>query len=140
MKNHISQEDIERYRQGNLSITELLAIDDHIASCRTCRLRGGNGQIKKVYQTWRKFLHPKTTLLTHLTYEQLCLYVDGKLTVIDRKMIDAHLETCVRCKEELQDLTEFKTTMAAYPAKKYTPAVYRAQTKFSKIRLDKKQL
>jgi hypothetical protein len=48
----------------------------------------------------------------HVLYNQLASYVDNKMDNVDRKIVDAHVEICSVCAEELRDLQAFKASIA----------------------------
>ena len=51
----------------------------------------------------------------HLSGEQLNRYVDGDLSVDERRSADLHLSACDRCAEELADLTTISTVLRSLP-------------------------
>jgi len=120
MNGHLAQPVIERYREQTLPPAELLDADDHLAGCEICRQRLDDKQrLQAAGQLLRRDL--AATRLTHITYEQLVLYVDGGLDQTDNEIVDSHLKLCEQCSTELNDLRAFATETAAYPAKEYGP-------------------
>lgn len=120
MNEHLTEPVIERYREQSLPPAELLDADDHLAGCEICRQRLGDEQrLQTAGQSLRREL--EATGLTHITYEQFELYVDGGLDQTDNEIVDSHLKLCERCSTELNELRAFATETAAYPAKEYGP-------------------
>src|ERR1043166_7759625 len=120
MNGHLTEPLIERYREQALPPAELLDADDHLAGCEICRQRLDDEQrLKAAGQSLRRDL--AATGLTHVTYEQLVLYVDGGLDQTDNEIVDSHLKLCEQCFAELNDLRAFAAETAAYPAKEYGP-------------------
>ena len=120
MNGHLTEPLIERYREQALPPAELLDADDHLAGCEICRQRLDDEQrLQATGQSLRRDL--AATGLTHVTYEQLVLYVDGGLDQTDNEIVDSHLKLCEPCFAELNELRAFATETAAYPAKEYGP-------------------
>jgi hypothetical protein len=120
MNGHLTEPLIERYREQALPPAELLDADDHLAGCEICRQRlNDEHRLQAAGQSLRRDL--AATGLSHLTYEQLVLYVDGGLDQTDNEIVDSHLKLCEHCSAELNDLRAFATETAAYPAKEYGP-------------------
>jgi cell division protein FtsB len=121
MKGHLTEPLIKRYREQALPPLELLDADDHLAGCEICRQRLDDEQrVQAAGQSLRRDL--AATGLTHITYEQLVLYVDGGLDQTDNEIADSHLKLCEQCSAELNELRAFATETAAYPAKEYGPS------------------
>ena len=120
MNGHLTEPLIERYREQTLPPAELLDADDHLAGCEICRQRLGDEQrLQAAGQSLRRDL--AATGLTHITYEQLVLYVDGGLDQTDEEIVDSHLKLCEPCSTELNELRAFATETVAYPAREYGP-------------------
>jgi hypothetical protein len=120
MNAHLTESLIERYREQALPPVELLDADDHLAACEVCRQRLDDEQrLQTTSQSLRRDF--AATGLTHITYEQLVLYVDGGLDQVDSEIVDSHLKLCEHCSAELNELRAFATETAAYPAKEYGP-------------------
>jgi hypothetical protein len=120
MNGHLTEPLIERYREQALPPAELLDADDHLAGCEICRQRLDDEQrLQAASQSLRRDL--AATGLTHITYKQFVLYVDGGLDQTDNEIVDSHLKLCEQCSAELNDLRAFATETAAYPAREYGP-------------------
>jgi len=120
---HLSEQVIERYRQRELSPAELLALDDHLAECASCRAEACNDeQSPAVYAQAISALQGESAGEdSHLEYQQLADYADNAVSDVERELADSHLEFCQSCRAELQDLQAIKAALAACPAPSYAP-------------------
>jgi len=123
MSEHLSPQNLERYRQSALPPLELLAVDDHLAVCEQCRLRlADEAAANTAWRTLSARLHPGVEPIEHLSYEQLSAVVDGQLGSAERQRAEHHLESCQMCAAELQDLRAFSLEVAAFPPPESSPA------------------
>ena len=107
MSEHLSQAQLTGYSERALPPQELLAVDNHLASCDVChqRLTGILPAVAKLpgsqsFESGGPF---------HLDYEQhLEPYVDGKANEIEREIVDSHVALCSKCANDLRDLLAFK--------------------------------
>jgi hypothetical protein len=124
MREHLSAEQIASYRERQALPEELLRVADHVSQCPECRERLFSmselcGALQAAGSHPLPGHHQDSSLNSasqseHLSYKQLEQYVDGKLSALDRKSAQAHLDTCQLCSEELRDLHTFKVELAAY--------------------------
>lgn len=107
MSEHLSQMQLTGYSGRTLPPQELLAVDNHLASCDACHERltrilpaVGKRVISEPFGSGETF---------HLDYEQhLEPYVDGKADDIDREIVDSHVALCSKCATDLRDLVAFR--------------------------------
>src|SRR5688572_10004822 len=99
MLNHLSDRQIEIYRERKMSPKELLDLDDHITMCEACRK-----QLLGEKQLWTEFTSLMTELQEavnakpeHLYYKQLKELIEGKLDRVDNEMVATHLDLCAQC-------------------------------------------
>ena len=85
---------------------ELLAINDHLAGCLTCReLFEEPGRLEATYNFVRANLGESGVEAgPHLDYHQIVSYTDELLSDRERSIVDIHLEACRTCEAELDDL------------------------------------
>src|SRR5438093_1092471 len=119
MSAHLSEQQIEDYRQRKMAPGELLFADDHLAACEECRRRVGRDRklLASIANLRTDLLAAADNEPEHLLYEQIEAYVDDKLNEVDREVIDTHLELCLQCKAEVEDLFAFKATLTTHTAR-----------------------
>lgn len=122
MTGHLSPEQKGLYMKRALPPAELLAADDHLAACESCRrsLREGLASDRELAAMLGGLVSPEKTG-AHLTYEQLAAYVDHEAGAREREAIEGHLDICSLCKEEARDLFALKESLAAAPAQTVEP-------------------
>jgi anti-sigma factor RsiW len=109
MADHPSPELLARYRDGALTVEELLAVDDHLVACEVCQQRG-TADIRIPPSSLDVALRG-TTLDDHPDFETLEGYVDGGLDSIQREIVEAHLTDCQPCAEDAGDLRKARASM-----------------------------
>ena len=121
MSPHLSEQDLTRYHDRQLSPGEILALDDHLQNCRSCQT-----EIRVLKETQeapqRRIagLQTENFLETaHLLYQEMADYVDNRSSEIDCEIFDSHLEFCRSCRVEIQDLAALKTRLDRLPRAKY---------------------
>ncbi|HYK02285.1 MAG TPA: hypothetical protein VE974_11050 [Thermoanaerobaculia bacterium] len=100
MTNHPDAGLLERFRLGKLSGQELLATDDHLGRCNSCRRTVADSAMARV--AVRQAL--ETLDGDHLSFEELSAYVDGLGDADERTAAGDHLEVCAMCRAEAADL------------------------------------
>lgn len=117
MPEHISEKTKEQYRKRLLLPEELLAMDDHLAACESCRVQMGNALERRPAAGLLSIL--ETEPFEHPVYEKLADYVDGQLDDLEIELIESHFACCTQCAgevHELQILKEQMTPRLAAPA------------------------
>jgi anti-sigma factor RsiW len=109
MADHPSPELLARYRDGALTVEELLAVDDHLVACDVCRQRG-RADIRIPPSSLDVALRG-TAFDTHPDFETLESYVDGGLDSIQREIIEAHLADCQPCAEDAGDMRKARASI-----------------------------
>ncbi|MGI8641740.1 MAG: hypothetical protein ACR2MG_17570 [Pyrinomonadaceae bacterium] len=118
---HISAEAIERYAIRKSALAEMLAVQRHIAVCEMCREK-----LAEAFDAEKAFVGLQNELAfddfsdepEHLPYEQLALFVDGKLDAVESEITESHLAICAECKKDLADLRVFRQIADAPPFEK----------------------
>jgi anti-sigma factor RsiW len=114
LREHLSQLDIRRYNLRELSPTELLTVDDHLATCAACRDQVCDPESAQVaFRFLRGSLEEDAQ--THIPYEQLAAYVDNLADDVDREIVQSHLELCSDCAIEVEDLRTFRAEIQSLP-------------------------
>jgi hypothetical protein len=106
---HLSDEEIDRYRNKLETAQELLRVDDHARECASCRKRlADNYGVESALLPGRIDIPPDTE---HLAYEQMEAYVDGTLPPGHMDDVRAHVSVCQTCAQELLDLESCRQQM-----------------------------
>ena len=108
---HVSGERLTAYRELRLTPRELIEVDDHLAVCHECRAQ--LNPAKRRTEVFQSVTAALASPDAHVSYDQLVGYVDNTLEVIDREIVDTHVESCTTCAMELRDLQAFAARMAS---------------------------
>jgi hypothetical protein len=94
---------------------ELIEVDGHLSRCTVCRGKLDVGQpvVESLHHEFAKEVQEQ---ISHLSFEQLADFVDGKLDAVDQEITESHLEICTSCQQERDDLRAFKQEITAVPA------------------------
>jgi len=113
---HITEENFTFYKRRELAAAETLAVQKHVAACETCRerLARETGATKAFSALRNDFAFGDFSAeQEHLPYEQLALFVDGKLDAVDCEIAESHFAVCAECTKDLTDIRSFQTIAAA---------------------------
>ena len=115
MTEHLTEQQIESFRQRKMSPEWLRTAHQHLAVCEMCRARLSTpGQVAFAFAALERELQQADAEEDeHLRYQQLSGYVDEELREIDREIVESHLEDCAACAAEVRDLRAFKSTITA---------------------------
>ena len=118
MSEHLTENQIQSFRAKKLSAEELGAVADHLADCADCsgRLLDA-GKAASAMQVWRETAAP-----AHLPNEQIEAYVARTLSGPERRNVEAHLNACPRCREDVAGLEAFRQEMELAPSAPPLPA------------------
>jgi hypothetical protein len=108
VSDHLSIELLECYGRRRLDPEQLLALDDHLATCTECREKLRETRPRHAaLLSLRSSLEPAAnqSVPDHLDSEQLRAYARGRLGSVDRELAEAHLETCRSCSAQSQKLS-----------------------------------
>jgi anti-sigma factor RsiW len=100
MSTHPTAEQIERYRNRSATAHELISVDAHIAECDRC-----HAAVRVDAEHEIAAVIPPAGESDHLTYEEMEQAVDGRIDDLDREILEGHLASCRRCRDELAALT-----------------------------------
>ena len=120
MSDHLTERQVEGYRDRRVLPEELLAIDEHTAVCSRCAsLILDPHRVRESLALWRSdFETAETGSLAHISYEQQSAYIDEAADATEREMVESHLKSCARCSGEIADLQRFSaqfTNVTAVP-------------------------
>ncbi len=123
MSRHLSEQDIERYRNRELLPTEILALDDHVGNCVSCQaeIRESEKSEETSEQIMTALQAESDFEDTHLLYQEMADYVDNSLSDVEREIADGHLEHCRNCKVEVEDLLAAQASLTRLPSIRYLP-------------------
>jgi hypothetical protein len=109
MSVHLDKTRISRYHRKELTPDELLAIDDHLLDCGTCRMAVVKGKISRPSRLNLSVPNPEGM---HASFEELASYIDSKMDDVDVSILELHLEDCTMCEREVSDLRKVRDEMA----------------------------
>ena len=125
MAEHVTLSKMELFCARALDQTEQNSIARHLSECSDCakQLVAILGR-QKGTTTVSFTLTPAFWLRhKHIVYEQLVEFSDNKLEAEDRELIDAHLETCAPCREDVQSFLAFRKQIGPEMEISYTPVM-----------------
>jgi hypothetical protein len=103
VKEHLTSEQIAAF----VAHRNRLEVDEHLTECAQCR--------ERLSQYWNADLGFRRQAASevddessHLDYDQLEAYMDGKMTPAEHAAADAHTKVCPACARGLRDLKSFK--------------------------------
>lgn len=109
---HISNEAFERYNARRSDAAETLEVQAHIGECAACREK-----LAQVFDAEKAFAGLRNDFAfddfadepEHLPYENLALFVDGKMDEVEREIAESHLAICENCARDASDLRSYRT-------------------------------
>src|SRR5436190_482902 len=113
MSDHITDTQIEGFRHARLDAAQLLQVTDHLAVCHQCRERSIPNGVLSI-----KIAHLQENIERHLTDEELMAWVDAA-EVEHPDFVEAHLEKCAPCRQELAELHTFQTKVKSKPKREF---------------------
>jgi hypothetical protein len=102
---HLTGGEIDRFRRRALAPGELVAIADHLAGCGDCRARVATPA--DVAAAGSQFETAIGVAESHVPEDDVHAYVDGTLDSARRVEVEAHLEQCAMCADEIKNLQQF---------------------------------
>ena len=113
MSEHLTDEQLGRYRAGEMSPAELLRLDEHFADCASCRgrVRTGEQLVASFGALAADFGLANASPGAHVSYEQLAGLVDGRLDGAASGLVNNHLRACATCAEEARSLSAFRDSL-----------------------------
>ena len=114
MSAHLSSEVVKRFHAQKLTGADKHQIYEHVLGCETCRQRVATPAVQAAaVNTLTEHLLPQEGEPFHLDEETIEAFVDDKLNPLDRSSARLHLDDCVECSAEVNDLRESLATMKA---------------------------
>jgi anti-sigma factor RsiW len=113
---HLSNQDLQSFRQGTMAATALLEADQHLAVCAECaqRLAGGL-RLPQLANTLARLqtelAEAESEACDYFSFEQKAAYVNGELSAADRSFANLHLEICPECHLEIEELRALRASL-----------------------------
>jgi len=108
MVEHLSREQMVRYRDRTLPAAELIAVDAHLSLCAACRAElaptGSEATFLAAIGAARN---------EHLSYEQMDAWFDNQLDLSERELVMAHIALCEPCARQLRAYESYAPAMSA---------------------------
>jgi hypothetical protein len=116
MDTHLSDRQLEDYRQGRLAPALLLSVDDHLSGCESCRRRALDAaSLGAAVASLRAQLGAEPAGSSHASFEDLAALADGARDGVSRERLQEHLEACSTCAAEAHDLQLLRARLQARP-------------------------
>ncbi len=117
MSEHLLADNIKSYLNREMSSSELLEADGHLAECDLCFR-----QLTEFRNDEQSFdfdaLRFSPEESEHLSYERLEAYVDEKADDIEREIADVHLHVCRDCSLQLDSLLQMRKLIETHSEKR----------------------
>ncbi len=117
MSSHLTDNQVEAFCQRTLAAAELLCVDDHLATCDSCRQRLAQAEFPQ-----------------HLSFEQSADFVDGRLAGEALQLASEHLASCGLCREAVDDLHHFSRESADGLGREVQPAAVDARSFWQRVK------
>jgi hypothetical protein len=115
MRKHLTDSELERYRERTLPPQALLAANAHLYDCEACHGRyGEDANLEAAFAFLRSIGEPVEGE-SHLPFEQLAAYVDDALEGEERHAAATHLEQCAVCAAEVRELRPLRDLITPAP-------------------------
>ncbi len=103
---HLTNQQFAGFQARTLAPAELLAVDQHLADCVECRDR-----LAREIHAPEQLAGLRELLSEHLEYHQLVAAAQGT----PDSASDAHLAVCPMCRDEVEDLRQFQSSLKTRP-------------------------
>lgn len=128
MSSHLTENQLDGFRRQTLTTAELLAADEHLAACESCRQRldatlSGNAGFAALQAELLADAQPE-----HLSFEQTADFVDGRLAGEALQTANDHLAVCAQCQVAVENLQSFSREIADNLNREVQPATAEAVT------------
>jgi anti-sigma factor RsiW len=107
---HLSREQLERYRDRALSPGELSAVDAHLGRCADCRDVLAASARTASAATLLAAIQESSS--EHITFEQMDAWVDDTIDPTERELVSAHIGHCGACARQLRKYEQAAPAMS----------------------------
>jgi hypothetical protein len=98
---------ISERTRSSLDPAQLLAIDDHIRSCRYCqKLLAERSIDPSVFVNAIRAAERTDLAVDHLDFKIWRGYLKGDLDEVDRELVEGHLELCPFCRKRIDQFEQ----------------------------------
>jgi hypothetical protein len=105
---HLTADEIARWWSATSPAHEIVGVAEHADLCAQCRdALAANHPPEAVATALRQLLMAPTGDDEHLSADDLCRWVDGRIDEADQAFVERHLERCAQCSAEADDLADF---------------------------------
>jgi hypothetical protein len=123
MQQHLSAEQINRYRARTLAAREFIDLDEHLRLCTDCRAQIYNPEaIHTAFQALRARLQSTPDESEHLSYEEKRAFIKEESDALGQELVENHIEVCPQCADELESFRQFAAMMDADRGGEPTPS------------------
>lgn len=105
MEPHVTREQIEAFRRGELPKEQLVSLSDHLRACDDC------GAAASSYTPAAAALAGELSAGEHPELDELFAFAAGELGEPRAGEIAAHLYECARCSEDVEDAKSIEATI-----------------------------
>ena len=115
---HLTEDELRQYWKRGMSPASLLAADDHLAECADCRK--SLSLMEKGSAGGASLFHALTgeepAGSRHLTHDELVANAEETDSAAERQQVTEHLRLCSACREDVEDLRNFRREPATISA------------------------
>ena len=131
MTQHISESELNSFSSGLLPAWETIPFAEHLEICRECSLR------LATLRGWKNRRLSPSTFLTgkHFEYESICDYLEDRLDINDRMLMEIHIQLCPICHDDVKSLKEFRESSGLMQEIKHPIRDYLAEIFVSIMRI-----
>ncbi|MEK7833078.1 MAG: hypothetical protein AAB401_18455, partial [Acidobacteriota bacterium] len=134
MSSHLTEKQLDGFRLQTLTTAELLAADEHLATCESCRHRldvAIEGDVGFAAMQAELFANAQPE---HLSFEQTADFADSRLAGEALQMANDHLAACGQCRVAVEDLQTFSREIADNLKPEVQPAPIEAESFWQRVK------
>jgi hypothetical protein len=127
MTAHVSPEKMEAFRADSLPADQAFGCAEHFAACEECGAALARAPHFSSRPLAIDFSAGDFTPDEHVEYEKLVPYAEGRIKSEEAVLLEAHLRSCARCREEVRVFCEFLMAVGPEMAQRYGPQGVRSR-------------
>lgn len=117
---HLDSQQLRAWARRELSPREQLELSDHLAQCAECQQRLSEETLAPPQPRARREFSVSTP--QHLTDDEIAAYVRDLTSVANPARIEAHMQKCAPCRQQIESLRQLEDQMTGYLGRNYEPA------------------